>query len=119
MQHKLKEFQSLTARISELEQALTVAKSQLRVMETEMLHTLTDLGINRAITPYGTVEKYVKSVPTVLEWSKFYDYMIDTKSLFLLERRPAVKACIAEIAANKFLPGVQIIELSKLKYTNR
>lgn len=53
-------------------------------------------------------------VPTVKDWTKFYDYIKENDAFELLERRPGKAACRERWDDGKAIPGVEKFPVYKL-----
>ena len=116
MMGKLDAIHRLKQSISDMETRLSEMKAALRAKEVELLSDLSALGIDSAKTARGTVYKHVKTVPRVVEWRKFYEYVEANSAFHLLERRPSVKACVEECTAVGMIPGVELVSFDQLRY---
>jgi RecJ-like exonuclease len=86
------------------------AKELTRLMEElapTLLQQLDDLGIDSAKGKCASIRIEEKTLPVVEDWDQFYQYIAETDSWYLLERRPTSKAYQEIVAAGEEVPGVR------------
>lgn len=66
-------------------------------------------------TAKGTVYLSPQVSPKVVDWDKFYGYIIKTEALHMLERRPSRGAFRELHAAHKAVPGVEAVEYDEVR----
>jgi len=66
-------------------------------------------------TARGTVYLSPQVSPKVVDWDKFYGYIIKTEALHMLERRPSRGAFRELHAAHKAVPGVEAVEYDEVR----
>jgi hypothetical protein len=76
-------------------------------LEAQVLIKLQELGINSGKSLIASATISTSIIPIVQDWEAFYNYIKETDSLFLLERRPALTAYRDLAAAGEKIPGVE------------
>lgn len=80
---------------------------QMEELAPSLLQQLDDLGIDSAKGKCASVRIEEKTLPVVEDWDQFYQYIAETDSWFLLERRATSKAYQELVAAGESVPGVR------------
>lgn len=80
---------------------------QMEELEPVLLGRLEELGIDSAKGKCASVRVEVNTIPVVEDWDEFYQYIGETDSWYLLERRPTMKAYQEIVAAGVEVPGVR------------
>lgn len=78
-----------------------------RTLELEALIRLDDQGMDKASTKRGTISIGENVLPQVVDWDAFGEHIIQTDSLFLLQRRPAAAAYRELLESGETVPGVE------------
>lgn len=105
---KIKEIKRLNELVETVEKEKKVLCDELMVAaETQKLEKGGGKASAFTIKP--------QTVPQVVNWDMFYEFMIETKYLHLLQRRPGVQACAELWEQNKVIPGVE--KFTQMKVT--
>jgi sugar-specific transcriptional regulator TrmB len=71
----------------EHEEKVAELKSQMEVIESEMLNVCKETGADSLKTPYGTIIKSTKTRYWTSDWESMHRFIEDHKAFDLLERR--------------------------------
>jgi hypothetical protein len=63
-----------------------------RLLEFDLIARLDEQGMEKASTGVGTATITETILPQVVDWDEFYEYMVETDQLHLLQKRPAAAA---------------------------
>ena len=93
--------------------------AQYDELKTSIIARLNDLGIDSAKTPVARVTITESQVVNPTDWDAFYQYIKDTDSFHLLQKRFATNAC-KELATltNEPIPGIEFKTLHDLTLTS-
>jgi len=85
---------------------LTHLNTELREAELELLHEMKEQ--NLFITGNDAINVYrgSKTVPKVVQWDEFLEFIYKEKAGYLLERRPSLLACREMFGKGLVIPGV-------------
>lgn len=78
------EREKLSAKYKEDDDKL---KSELEVVERELLKICSEQNVDLMRTKFGTVSRSIKTRVHVIDWDSFYDYIIEHKAPQLLTKR--------------------------------
>jgi len=99
---------------SRLEKEVKKYSSKIETLEHEIIKTLGDLQLEKASHNGITVEPRRETFPHVENWEQFHAYILETGSLFLLEKRPTVLAYRELLELGREVPGVVPFVKTKL-----
>jgi hypothetical protein len=110
-------FYKLRSERIELERSVKDLKEQQDRLEEHIFNVFKkgDLEGCKGKTAVGSITRTV--VPDVQDWDSFYAYMIKSKQLDLLERRPSRAACRERWDNDVEIPGVAQFEKIGLSVT--
>lgn len=80
---------------------------EVRSLEFELLTRLDEQGMEKASTTEGTASITSTTLPQVVDWDQFYEYILENDALFLLQRRPAAAAYRELLESDQTIPGVE------------
>ncbi len=80
----------------------------------ELLGNMDLLGLKAARTDQATLSVSETTRPGVEDWVAFTSYVFENKALELLERRPAVKACLELNQLGTEIPGIYFFTKRKV-----
>ena len=80
----------------------------------ELLGNMDLLGLKAARTDKATLSVSETTRPGVEDWIAFTSYVFENKALELLERRPAVKACLELNQLGTEIPGIYFFTKRKV-----
>jgi hypothetical protein len=80
----------------------------------ELLDNMDLLGLKAARTDQATLSVSETTRPGVEDWIAFTSYVFENKALELLERRPAVKACLELNQLGTEIPGIYFFTKRKV-----
>lgn len=86
-------------------------------MKETILRTLTGLKLEGAKGKLATVAITSTYIPIVKDWDAFYKYILDNKSIEMLEKRPSKSACVERWDAGLAVPGVEKTPRVDLSFT--
>ena len=101
---KMLEIRDERRRISKRDKELI---DDFRSLELEVFIQLDEQGMEKASTSAGTASINETVLPQVVDWDKFYQYMIDNDSLHLLQKRPAAAAFRELNESGETIDGVE------------
>ena len=101
--HKLFE---LKAKKKELNEKLSDLNKEIFATESDLLRKMQDADLYDLGTENGRVYRQQKTVPKVVNWDQFYDYIYREQAGHMLERRPSVTACREMFDEGISIPGV-------------
>lgn len=101
---KMLEIRDERRRISKRDKELI---EDFRSLELEVLTQLDEQGMEKASTSAGTASINETVLPQVVDWDKFYQYMINNDSLHLLQKRPAAAAFRELNESGETIDGVE------------
>ena len=110
---------TLRAERLEIEKKVNEMKAQEKELEEHIFQTFAKSDIDKAGGSVATAAITRTVVPNVTDWDTFYKYIIKTKSLDLLERRPSRSAYRERLDAGEAVPGVEAFERIGLSLTKR
>lgn len=96
-------------------EAEDVAKSIAKV-EDEIMKAMDAEGIVESKSAAGKVTLSESVVPQVEQWDVFAEFVLDTRALHLLERRPAILAYREMLSLGKPVPGILPFTKRKLAF---
>lgn len=99
------------------QQVVDKLKEQETALEEYVLANYQAQGIAGARGKLASVAVRELTVPTVVDWGKFYAYIARTKAWELLQKRPGSEACRERWAAGKVIPGVEQFKKLNLSVT--
>ena len=88
------------------------AAKELLIRSLRSLNTTANIG-----THVVSVNKAPEYVPHVMDWTVFYQYIIDEENFAMLEKRPGRAACQELWDAGITIPGVEKYPVYKLSVT--
>lgn len=85
-------------------------KEQLEVIDSFLLNTLMDLGVESARTKYGTIYKSIAVKPNCEDWTSFYEFIKENDAFDALERRVKKSFIVTYMTDNKdeLPPGITV-----------
>lgn len=92
--------------ISCLNAQLKILKDHEKDLESNILCEMEAQGTQSASSSKGTVRVNTSTVPSVTDWDAFYEYIHQTQSYYLLERRPAAIPYRELLNTGGEIPGV-------------
>jgi hypothetical protein len=101
---------TIRAKRLELEKKVDDLKAKQKQIEDEILEGFNKSEIDGAKGSLATASITRVTVPTVTDFGAFADYILKTKQLDLLERRPSRSACQERWKDGQTLPGVEPFE---------
>jgi len=102
-----KAIDEINTRLKELNQE----KSDL---DYRLVSTLDDTGQTKAANDAASVSIKEETVPTVVDWDKFFDWLSETKNFEIMQRRLSSIACRELWALGVDIPGVEQRDLRKI-----
>ena len=75
-------------------------------IEHDLLKQLGEQGVSTSKSKLASATVSESIVPAVEDWDQFYKYILETDSLFMLEKRPSVTAYRDLLQAGEVIPGV-------------
>lgn len=96
--------------------SLRDVEARIDAMQTEVLNSLIDAGVESVRTGNATVTVKRTTVPVVEDWPAFDAYVLKHKALDLLQRRVTVSAWRERVEAGKVVPGVVPFERTDLAW---
>ena len=103
----------------EIERKVDAMKKEEKELEEHIFQTFAKADIDKAGGTIATAAITRTVVPNVTDWDQFYKYIMKTKSLDLLERRPSRSAFRERLDAGETVPGVEAFERIGLSLTKR
>jgi hypothetical protein len=100
------ELYDLNQQKKELNQKLEDLKHEAAEVEQLIFAALDHEDLTQCRGRVGKVTITVSDVPTVVDWDRFQEYILQTRALHLLERRPAVMAWRELHQSGEVVPGV-------------
>jgi hypothetical protein len=92
-------------------------KLQEAMLKVKILEGLATLEISSIGAGEYQVSRKLKEVPIVTDWKEFTKYVIDTKDLSLLERRPSKAALTERRTGGNAVPGTGTFTDYSLSFT--
>jgi len=110
-------FYDLRSRRIALEKQAGEMKEEQNRLEEHIFQVFkkTDLEGCKGKTAVAAITR--TTIPAVKDWDAFYAFMLKTKQLDLLERRPSRTACRERFDAGDVIPGVEPFEKIGLSVT--
>ena len=96
-----------------------ILKSKKLELETQIATTLKDQGIDRVGNDACTLSIKEEIVPTVEDWDKDYQHILDTKQFELLQKRMSATAWRELLQMGQAVPGVKATELTKINFRSK
>jgi len=93
--------------IRELDAKRKKLVAERTALESSIIERLDDDGVSSAKGVKASVSISENVVPVVDSWEAFYDYIIETKQPYLLERRPSVSSFRELLDSGVAVPGLQ------------
>ncbi len=106
------------ARIEQQKRADAI-KAQETALEEYIFSNYKSQGIDGVRGKVAMVSIKELTVPTVVDWDKFYAYIARNKAWELLQKRPGAEACRERWALGKAIPGVEQFRKLNLSVTKR
>lgn len=99
---------------AELSKQIATIDEQYDIIEQDVLAQLQAQGMvtAKAHTASATVSSSI--VPNITDWEEFAQYIIDSRQVFLLERRPSVTVYRDLLNAGETIPGTEPFTKTKL-----
>ena len=116
MLNDLAETRKELASLLEHEKVLKKKKLEL---ETQIATTLKGQGIDRVGNDACTLSIKEEIVPTVADWDKVYQHILDTKQFELLQKRMSATAYRELLQLGMDLPGVTSTELTRVNFRSK
>ena len=88
-------------------------------LETQIATTLKGQGIDRVGNDACTLSIKEEIVPTVEDWDKVYQHILDTKQFELLQKRMSATAYRELLQLGMDLPGVTSTELTRVNFRSK
>ena len=104
---------------AELNKLIEIIEEKYTKIENDIIIQLRDVGMTSGEASRASATISESIVPTVKDWDKFYQYINETNSLFLLEKRPSVTAYRDLLQAGEEIPGVEPFTKTKLSLKKR
>lgn len=82
---------------------------QQQNLEKDLIEVLKEQGLNKISTDYGAVYLREKTVPKVVEWEAFNDYVTQNNYLHLFQRRVSVASWKDLHDQGIEVPGVETV----------
>lgn len=99
-------FRLRTKRL-EQQRAVDDLRAQEREIEDELISTLGKDRLNKAAGKLASVSVQRKTVPSVVDWDKFYKYVKKENAFELLQKRVNISAARERWDDGEDLPGVE------------
>ena len=93
-------------KIKSLNKMLAGVNKELREAELELLHEMKEQNLYTTGNEFINVYRGSKTVPKVVQWDEFYEFIYKEKAGYLLERRPSLLACREMFGKGLIIPGV-------------
>lgn len=113
------ELYNLRTKKSELNRQVELITEQYTALEAQVLEELQRQGTESARSSLATATVSESVVPNVTDWEAFYQYIIDTRQPYLLERRPSVVIYRDLLQAGEEVPGVSPFTKTSLSLRKR
>ena len=92
---------------SHIEEKDKLLREQWRGLETVLMAKLDEQGMKRAtVDGVATATLTVQTLPQVVDWDAFYEYVIENKAMHMLHRRVSSGAFRELNDAGEVVPGV-------------
>lgn len=91
----------------DLNTAIKDIDAQFAEIESNVLAMLEEIGVDSSKSKLASATISESLVPDVEDWDAFENYIIDTRQLYLLQRRCAVVAFRDLLQAGEEIPGVR------------
>lgn len=87
-------------------------KVQLETLDSFLLQTLKDLGVESVRTKHGTVYQSVSIKPSCEDWNSFYTWIAENEAFDALERRVKKSFITTYMEDNKgeLPPGINVLQ---------
>lgn len=109
---KKKEKSKLNQQIKEIDEATTEK-------EQELIQLIRDQGVNGLHSDIASASISEETYGSIEDYEAFERHIIDTNSLFLLQRRVAQPAVKDLLAAGEEVPGIKLFTKTKLSLRKR
>jgi hypothetical protein len=94
---------------------LQQAKDEL---DYNLIQRLEEQGLSRTATDEASVSINTSTVPDVVDWDAFYEFIFSTKDSTLLQRRPSSTAYKEFLKMGIEVPGLQPREVKRINFRN-
>lgn len=101
-----------------IEKELKAVEERYKHLERHIMELLDKDEVTRAACKEASVGITESVHPSVEDWDKFYEYIHDNEAFYLLERRPASRACREMFELQTPIPGVVPFTKRKLTLTS-
>jgi hypothetical protein len=100
-------------------QQVTEVEHEEHALKEHIINSFSKDSIEGAKGTIATASLQRKTVATVKDWDKFYEYIKKTKSFDLLQKRVSDGAYRERLEAGKAIPGVEPFQVLSLSLTKR
>lgn len=101
------EIHQVRAERLDLEQQVKSLKSKQHELELEFLEKAQEQNITSARGQYASSSLSESTLPSVVDWDAFYDFIKRYNYFHLLEKRPSVGGCRELFEKEIDIPGVE------------
>lgn len=109
--------QALVNDKKDIEALLKLVDEHIDTVERQLFEQMDKEGTTKGGGKTATVTMNESVVPNVKDWGAFYKYLLRTKYLHLLERRPSVTGCRELFETKGAIPGVEPFVKRRLNFT--
>lgn len=103
----------------EAQKAVDILETEEKALKAHIIDNLPKSNLEGATGKLANVRVVTKTIPTVEDWDKFYEFVRKTKRTDLLQRRPSEAAINEYLEQGKQVPGVVPFNVVSLSVTKR
>ena len=100
---------------SEYNRQIEELNKTIREIEIQLLDEMQRQNLFKISDATGTVYIARQTVPKVVDWNAFYDYIWKHKAFHMLERRPSKSAFQEQHELNQEIPGVEPVVFDEVR----
>lgn len=120
MQNEVSRLKDIKEQIKELNSIIKTLNAEKADVELALMQEMDQAGFDQIRTDSGTVSLRTTIVPTVTDWEEFYQFMLENKALYMMERRASAAAFRDYLELNEIPPpGVDRYEKKSISLLGR
>ena len=119
MDEMLNDLATTRQAIVKLTEQERILKSKKEDLETQIIISLNDQGIDRVGNDACTVSIKQEIVPTVRNWDAVHEHVLATGQFELMQKRMSATAYRELIQMGQDVPGVEATELTRMNFRSK
>jgi hypothetical protein len=102
---------NLRTKVSELEAEAEELRVERNTLENDLMEAMASMGVTQLGSVMGTATMKSATKFAIANWDEFIQYVVETESFDMLQKRISTKAVGERIAAEEEVPGIQGVQV--------